>query len=73
MRSEALTEPGCAHDLCATVFSTALASPFLKTLPLTEHGLQFAHPEAPFAHPLDDGRRRGLTITKARGVTDLVY
>jgi phytoene dehydrogenase-like protein len=55
MRSEALTEPGCVHDVCATVFSMTLASPFLKTLPLAEHGLEFAHPEAPLAHPLDDG------------------
>jgi phytoene dehydrogenase-like protein len=55
MRSDALTEPGCIHDVCATVFSTALVSPFLTTLPLAEHGLEFAHPEAPFAHPLDDG------------------
>ena len=55
MRSEALTEPGCTHDVCATVFSIALVSPFLKTLPLAEHGLEFVHPEAPLAHPLDDG------------------
>jgi len=54
-RSAELTEPGCVHDLCATVFSLVVASPFLKTLPLAEHGLEFAHPEAPFAHPLDDG------------------
>lgn len=54
-RSEALTEPGFTHDVCATVFATTLASPFLKSLPLAAHGLTFAHPEAPFAHPLDDG------------------
>jgi phytoene dehydrogenase-like protein len=55
LRSEALTEPGCTHDVCATIFSMTLASPFLKTLPLAEHGLEFVHPEAPLAHPLDDG------------------
>ena len=55
MHSEGLTEPGCVHDVCATVFSMTLASPFLKTLPLAEHGLEFVHPEAPLAHPLDDG------------------
>ena len=54
-RSEALTEPGFTHDVCATVFALALASPFLKSLPLADHGLVFVHPEAPFAHPLDDG------------------
>ena len=30
MRSDSLTEPGCVHDVCATVFSITLASPFLK-------------------------------------------
>ena len=55
LRSEELTEPGCVHDVCASVFAMTLASPFLKTLPLADHGLEFVHPEAPFAHPLDDG------------------
>jgi len=54
-RSAELTAPGCVHDVCATVFSLVVASPFLKTLPLAQHGLEFAHPGAPFAHPLDDG------------------
>ena len=55
LRSAELTVPGAVHDVCATVISLALASPFLKTLPLAEHGLELAHPAAPFAHPLDDG------------------
>ena len=55
LRSEALTEAGCVHDVCASVFAMTLASPFLKTLPLADHGLEFVHPEAPCAHPLDDG------------------
>jgi phytoene dehydrogenase-like protein len=54
-RSAALTEPGFTHDVCATVVALVLASPFLKTLPLGDHGLEFAQPDAPFAHPLDDG------------------
>jgi phytoene dehydrogenase-like protein len=54
-RSAALTEPGFVHDVCSTVFALALASPFLKTLPLAEHGLALVHPASPFAHPLDDG------------------
>ena len=55
LRSEALTEPGYVHDVCASVFSMTLLSPFLRTLPLADHGLEFVHPEAPCAHPLDDG------------------
>jgi phytoene dehydrogenase-like protein len=33
----------------------AMASPFLRTLPLHEHGLEWIHPPYPLAHPLDDG------------------
>ena len=54
-RSDELTLPGFVHDTCSTVHSLALASPFLRGLPLAEHGLELAHPEAPLAHPLDDG------------------
>ena len=54
-RSEELTLPGFVHDTCSTVHALALASPFLSSLPLAEHGLELAHPDAPLAHPLDDG------------------
>jgi phytoene dehydrogenase-like protein len=54
-RSAELTRPGFVHDMASTVHALALLSPFLKALPLEQFGLQFAHPEAPFAHPLDDG------------------
>jgi phytoene dehydrogenase-like protein len=54
-RSAELTLPGFVHDTCSTVHSLALASPFLSTLPLGEHGLELVHPAVPLAHPLDDG------------------
>jgi phytoene dehydrogenase-like protein len=54
-RSEELTLPGFVHDTCSTVHALALASPFLSHLPLAEHGLELVHPDAPLAHPLDDG------------------
>jgi phytoene dehydrogenase-like protein len=54
-RSAELTLPGFVHDTCSTVHALALASPFLSRLPLSEHGFEPAHPEAPLAHPLDDG------------------
>jgi phytoene dehydrogenase-like protein len=54
-RSAALTLPGYIHDICSTVHALVPASPFLRTLPLAEHGLELVQPEAPFAHPLDDG------------------
>jgi phytoene dehydrogenase-like protein len=54
-RSADLTLPGFVHDSCSTVHALALASPFLSRLPLARHGFEPAHPEAPLAHPLDDG------------------
>jgi phytoene dehydrogenase-like protein len=54
-RSEELTLPGFVHDPCSTVHALALASPFLSSLPLERHGLELVHPDAPLAHPLDDG------------------
>jgi phytoene dehydrogenase-like protein len=54
-RSLELTQPGFIHDVCATVHAVGVLSPFLKTLPLAAHGLELVHPQAPFAHPFDDG------------------
>ncbi len=34
----------------------ALASPVLRSLPLEAHGLEWLHPDAEVAHPLDGGR-----------------
>jgi phytoene dehydrogenase-like protein len=55
-RTAELTLPGFLHDVCSAVHPFALASPFLRSLPLAEHGLELVHPPAPLAHPLDDGR-----------------
>jgi len=55
-RSAALTLPGFIHDICSAVHPLAVASPFLSTLPLAEHGLNWIEPPAALAHPLDDGR-----------------
>src|SRR5262245_40513995 len=54
-RSAELTLPGFVHDLCSTVQALALTSPFLRSLPLGEHGLELTPPPAAYAHPLDDG------------------
>ena len=54
-RTAELTLPGFRHDVCSAIHPLALASPFLRSLPLGEHGLAFAHPDIPLAHPLDDG------------------
>jgi phytoene dehydrogenase-like protein len=55
MRSAEITLPGYVHDLGSAIHPLGYASPFFRTLPLEEHGLEWVHPEAPLAHPLDDG------------------
>src|SRR5207244_12629838 len=50
-----LTLPGFVHDVCSAVHPLAAASPFFRELPLAEHGLELVQPDAPLAHPLDDG------------------
>jgi phytoene dehydrogenase-like protein len=54
-RSAELTLPGFLHDVCSAIHPLGLGSPFFKTLPLHDHGLEWIHPPAPVAHPLDDG------------------
>lgn len=52
-RSMALTLPGAVHDVCSAVHPLGIGSPFFQTLPLAEHGLEWVHPGAPVAHPMD--------------------
>lgn len=55
VRSMDLTLPGFLHDFGSAVYPLGAGSPFFSSLPLHEHGLQWIHPPAPVAHPLDDG------------------
>lgn len=55
MRTQELTLAGFHHDVCSSVHPMGLASPFFRTLPLSEHGLEWMFPEAELAHPLDNG------------------
>ena len=54
-RSGELTLPGFVHDLCSSVYPLAIGSPFFRSLPLAENGLEWIQPPAALAHPLDDG------------------
>ena len=53
--SAELTLPGFLHDVCSAVHPLGVSSPFFRTLELQRHGLEWIHPPAPLAHPLDDG------------------
>lgn len=53
-KSAELTLPGFIHDPFSAVHPLGIGSPFFRTLPLADHGLEWIHPPAPLAHPLDD-------------------
>jgi phytoene dehydrogenase-like protein len=55
MRTSELTLPGYRHDVCSGVHPLGIASPFLRSLPLAQHGLQWIDSPAPLAHVLGDG------------------
>jgi len=54
-RTLPLTLPGFQHDFGSAVHPMAVSSPFFKSLPLGDYGLEWIQGEAPLAHPLDDG------------------
>lgn len=54
VRSAEVTLPGFVHDICSAVYPMAACSPFLSTLPLQEHGLEWIFSPAAMAHPFDD-------------------
>ena len=67
MRSAALTLPGFVHDVCSAIHPLGVASPFMRTVPLAEHGVTWINPPAAVAHPFDDGTaavlERSLPLT----------
>ncbi|HUP46273.1 MAG TPA: NAD(P)/FAD-dependent oxidoreductase [Thermoanaerobaculia bacterium] len=54
-RTEQVTLEGFHHDVCSAIHPMSLVSPFLESLPLQEHGLEWAWSPAAVAHPLDGG------------------
>ena len=68
-RSMELTLPGFVHDVCSAIHPLALGSPFFRSLPLEQYGLEMIQPLAPLAHPLDDGTavmlERSIEMTAA--------
>jgi phytoene dehydrogenase-like protein len=55
MRTEELTLPGFAHDMCSAIHPLGVASPFFRTVPLAELGVEWVQSPAALAHPFDDG------------------
>lgn len=55
LRTEELTLPGFLHDVCSAIHPLAVASPYFKTLPLAQYGLEYLYPGLAAAHPFDNG------------------
>jgi phytoene dehydrogenase-like protein len=62
-RTEELTLPGFHHDICSAIHPMGLVSPFMRDLPLADHGLEWAYSPAAIAHPLDDGTAATLELS----------
>ena len=69
-RTLPLTVPGFLHDFGAAVLPLAAGSPFFRSLPLADHGLEWVHGAAPLAHPLDDGS--AVLLERELGAMDRV-
>lgn len=55
LRTAELTLPGFKHDICSAIHPLAVSSPFFKSLPLADYGLEFIYSPYAAAHPLDEG------------------
>jgi phytoene dehydrogenase-like protein len=60
LRSGELTLPGYVHDLCSAVHPLGAASPFFRSIPLAEHGVDWIDPPLAVSHPLDGGRAASI-------------
>lgn len=49
------TLPGFRHDFGSSAYPMGAGSPFFRSLPLADLGLEWVHGDAAVAHPLDDG------------------
>ena len=54
-RTAAVTLPGFSHDICAAVHPMGIVSPFLRSLPLDQYGLEWVRSGSALAHPFPDG------------------
>jgi len=60
VRTQELTLPGFKHDTFSSVYPASAASPVFARMPLAEHGLEWVHPAAAYAHPLPGGEAKLL-------------
>jgi len=68
-QSAELTLPGVLHDRCSAIHPMASVSPFLGSLGLDRHGLEWRWAEVDCAHPLDDGSA-GIMLRSIEATAD---
>lgn len=71
MRTSELGAAGVLHDDCSAFHPTGIVSPFMRSLPLEEFGLEWRWPELDLVHPLDDGSAGVLSRHMERTVASL--
>jgi phytoene dehydrogenase-like protein len=59
-RTSELTLPGLLHDDCSAVHPMTVASPFIQSQHLENHGLRWRYPDVDMAHPFDEGHAATL-------------
>ena len=70
-RTEELTLPGFAHDVCSAIHPLAAVSPFFAAAGLDRYGLELLQPERALVHPLDGGRAGVLHRSLAETIAGL--
>ena len=55
VRSAELTLPGFVHDVGSAIHPYGVGSPIFSQFPLEDYGLEWVYPDAPLAHPLEEG------------------
>ena len=70
-RTSEVTLPGFRHDSCSAIHPLGLLSPYLRTLPLDEHGLEWVRFPVSVGHPLDDGPAALLVRSPAETAAEL--
>ncbi|MEY4581007.1 MAG: hypothetical protein RL701_5710, partial [Pseudomonadota bacterium] len=70
LHSAELLQPGYVHDVCAAVHPLGILSPFMRSLPLQEHGLTWMQSDVSAAHPLDGpGGDRAVLLKRSLSQT----
>ncbi len=70
-RSKELTLPGFIHDVCSAIYPLSVSSPFLRSIPLEQYGVEWVYPPSELAHPLDDGTAMVLERSIAETIATL--